>query len=276
MFPRIWEAIGLLAAVGASTLILGDFIGALSAPHSTERFGLIFLAQFLVIAAAVRYGLQRSGSPVRDVLPLRSVPKAFVGGWFLLLFGGFLLAAFLGLLLQRLWPKPETFRVAEKRVILGEGSPVFGFLVIVILGPILEELLFRGVILHGFLRNYSRRKAVVASALLFGVYHVNPWQAVGASVLGLLFGSWRATTGSLLPGIAGHMVLNGIVFWGRLKGPDKPPGVPSPGATATVGVFALGLLVLGTRTLRRRARRAPVSPPVGTDLTGEQADYPPT
>ena len=49
-----------------------------------------------------------------------------------------------------------------------------GILAIAIIGPVLEELLFRGAITKALLQQYSPTKAILLSALLFGVFHINP------------------------------------------------------------------------------------------------------
>jgi membrane protease YdiL (CAAX protease family) len=51
-----------------------------------------------------------------------------------------------------------------------------------------EELFFRGVLLTRLRRNYPERKAILLSALLFGLMHLNPWQFLGASLSGLFYG----------------------------------------------------------------------------------------
>lgn len=55
-----------------------------------------------------------------------------------------------------------------------------------VLGPIAEELIFRGAIFQ-VLRKYGRVFAIVASALLFGIYHGNLPQGIFAFAVGILF-----------------------------------------------------------------------------------------
>ena len=45
-----------------------------------------------------------------------------------------------------------------------------GILAIAIIGPVLVELLFRGAITKALLQQYSPTKAILLSALLFGVF----------------------------------------------------------------------------------------------------------
>jgi membrane protease YdiL (CAAX protease family) len=47
-------------------------------------------------------------------------------------------------------------------------------------------MLFRGIILNGFGGNYSNKKAIFISALLFGIIHLNPWQFVTAFIIGAI------------------------------------------------------------------------------------------
>ena len=66
-----------------------------------------------------------------------------------------------------------------------EGSWL-GILAIAIVGPILEEILFRGAITSELLKAYSPKKAIFFSALIFGIFHINPAQVLNAFLLGLL------------------------------------------------------------------------------------------
>ena len=90
------------------------------------------------------------------------------------------------------------------------GNP-FGVLSISLLAPILEELLFRGAI-QGCLqaRGKSPWMAIVVASLIFGVVHMNPAQIPFAFLLGMMFGWLYYRTGSLLPGIVGHILNNSI------------------------------------------------------------------
>lgn len=83
---------------------------------------------------------------------------------------------------------------------------------IAIVAPIVEEILFRGILLKGFLKHYSVRKSIVVSALLFGIIHMNPWQFSGAFIHGIFYGWWFYKTRSLIPCILGHALNNSLSF----------------------------------------------------------------
>lgn len=82
------------------------------------------------------------------------------------------------------------------------------FVMMVIAAPLLEEILFRGIFLDGFLKNYSARKSIFWSSLFFAVAHMNPWQFIVAFVLGLVIGYVYLKTKSLLPCIFIHFIAN--------------------------------------------------------------------
>lgn len=90
--------------------------------------------------------------------------------------------------------------------------PVMSLLLIVLLAPLLEELLFRGVVLHGFLKNYKPGHAIVSSALVFAIIHGNLAQGLGAFFIGLVIGWIYWKTNSIIPGIIIHFVNNTFAF----------------------------------------------------------------
>lgn len=95
-----------------------------------------------------------------------------------------------------------------------------GILAIAVAGPILEELLFRGAITKILLQKYTPTKAILFSALIFGVFHVNPVQVVGGCIIGLLLAWVYYKTASLIPCILIHIVNNSLSVYFSLRYPD--------------------------------------------------------
>lgn len=77
-----------------------------------------------------------------------------------------------------------------------------------IFAPFFEEWLCRGMILRGLLGKMSPFAAITISAVFFAVIHMNPWQAIPAFILGLLFGFVYYKTGSLKLTMLMHCVNN--------------------------------------------------------------------
>ena len=78
----------------------------------------------------------------------------------------------------------------------------------IFIGPFLEEVLFRGIILKGLLSNYSPKKAILISAIIFGLIHGQPSMIPGAICFGLLFGYIYYKTNSIGITILLHAATN--------------------------------------------------------------------
>lgn len=119
-----------------------------------------------------------------------------------------------------------------------------GIVCVALLGPVLEELLFRGAVTKVLLRRYSPAVAIVVSGLLFGIFHLNPAQIVGASLAGFLFAwiYWR--TGSLVPCILIHVLNNSLSVFLSLRYPEAESLTEVLGVEWSWAGIAVSLLVL--------------------------------
>ena len=92
---------------------------------------------------------------------------------------------------------------------LVKENPIWMNLIIIALLPaVVEEFIFRGLILNGYKRR-NPLMAILLSSFLFGIMHMNLNQFSYAFVIGLIFGLLAYATGSLLPSILGHFIING-------------------------------------------------------------------
>jgi hypothetical protein len=97
--------------------------------------------------------------------------------------------------------------------------PIVSAILVIGVVPILEEYLFRGLILRGLLTHCRPRTAVLISALLFATTHGNLRQFILAMVIGFVFGWWYVRTRSVGPGIIGHAAFNAVA-WTASQLPD--------------------------------------------------------
>lgn len=82
-------------------------------------------------------------------------------------------------------------------------------LLAVIMAPVFEEIVFRGIIQKGLInKGVSPMKAIFFSSIVFGLVHGNPWQFVGAVLLGCVLGLVYYKTQSLLMPILLHAFNN--------------------------------------------------------------------
>ncbi len=98
--------------------------------------------------------------------------------------------------------------------LMGRGNGhmvVLIFVMLVIVPPFCEELLFRGVVL-GNLLPYGKGVAIVGSALLFAAMHQSFSQFLYTAVAGVLLGVIYAQSRSIWPSTLIHMINNMISF----------------------------------------------------------------
>lgn len=88
----------------------------------------------------------------------------------------------------------------------------WGYLVIGILAPLTEEIVFRGAVLRSLLNNVRPDVAILLSAFLFALIHMNPAQMPYAFIAGILLGWMYWRTGSILPGMAYHWANNSVAY----------------------------------------------------------------
>ncbi len=143
---------------------------------------------------------------------------------------------------------PEMPAYLEQALKTMTQGPLWASLLSVsIMAPLFEEWLCRGLVLRGLMKNMKPEWAVVVSAAFFAVLHMNPWQAVAAFALGLLFGYVYYRTGSLKLTMLMHCVNNTFsVLMGRIPDfaeADTFMDVLSPWAYAGIYIACIFMLL---------------------------------
>jgi membrane protease YdiL (CAAX protease family) len=169
----------------------------------------------LLIGAAVAYGLLlvfvfaiTSGLPRRELLALRS-PSSWwraiglsAGAVVVILIGAYVALALSG-------AGDEQNLTPEEWDASRAGPYAASFVAIVLIGPTVEELLYRGAGL-GLLEPYGKRLAIAVTAVLFGLGH-GLLLSLGAFVwFGLVVALVRLRTNSIYPAILVHMIFNAL------------------------------------------------------------------
>ena len=89
-----------------------------------------------------------------------------------------------------------------------ENSPMWIIaLVVVIVGPIVEELIFRKLMIDR-LGRFGDRVAIVVSSVAFGLFHGNLYQFFYAAGIGLVLGYLYTKTGKIIYPVIMHMIIN--------------------------------------------------------------------
>ena len=102
---------------------------------------------------------------------------------------------------------PDT---AEKALDEAGGSIVITLVLVGLLGPIAEEIFFRGFVLPGLINRLGVGRALVISSLVFGLFHIDPGAIVPTFALGLALGWVYLKTRSIWPAIFAHGLHNTV------------------------------------------------------------------
>lgn len=221
-FPGLWQAIGelvklLFALIAFETLTnkLFEVLGV-SPEHVTilayslsalMAFGLIFFT-----------AIKSNQLDIKEVLPIRKVPLGLWPGLLPVVAGLSILLSELDNLFRLVFEMSPELAAIFNDLMGSSGINWLSTIAVIIVAPLTEEALFRGLFLSGFKRRYPPRTAILASAFLFASFHMLPWQFAAPIVLGALFAWLVLGTGSILPALIGHMFNNAIPYLMMLGG----------------------------------------------------------
>ena len=121
---------------------------------------------------------------------------------------GVLLADALYEALSRGQPPPPQTSVRLLSGVRDPGLRALALLVVGIVAPIAEEILFRGVVFRILWRRLNLTGGVVLSAVLFSAAHLDPAHALHLAAIGMVLAWIVSRSGSLYPGMILHALIN--------------------------------------------------------------------
>jgi len=245
-----------------------------SAPH-LERQPLVMGGINLVaFGAAVAIGLRLNRLPFRRAFPVGRITVFQVVGVAITLLGTDVLLSDADNVLRALLPVPHWLAEFFEDVIYTKNALFSRIVLLVIVAPVTEELLFRGIILRGFLSRHRPTVAVVLTAVLFAALHANPWQFVSSLFLGIAFGWFYMRTGSVWLCVLAHAFSNGLAIACTLLPVDLPGLVGTSETTSVVfqpwwlDLSGLVLLLVGLPAFIKASPATPASTTPAPPVTG--------
>jgi membrane protease YdiL (CAAX protease family) len=221
------------------------------------RLGLV-LTELLFIAGPAIVAVRLFYLDPRKVLPIGRPAGGALAGALLGAAGVNHLLTLAGALQETVWPTPAPLRALFDDLFVYRSPADFILLILVfaVVPAVAEELLFRGFLQAGLARLLDRRWLVVlVSALIFALFHLDPWRFPGVLGLGLFLGWLRERSGSLIPTMAAHATSNilsiAMKASGRLEG-DAAPGTVMTAALAAAALLVAAILVAGPRRASER------------------------
>ena len=254
-----WFAMALLAFVVCLVLqLLGSVIGVLIMEGSLDEaaimksagFATLFAHVLTIIAFSLWYRFSCGRLTFKEIKGVFA-PKTLLTV-VLIAVGLCFLTRFVLLALELGVPSVQEFMnmMFEQA---GLGTNIMATIAAVLIGPVGEELVYRGVT-FGYAKKMvadlkNRRKAFwvanILQALLFGVCHLNIVQSTYAFIGGLAFGYLTHRYCSIVPAIIAHILFNamGSFLW-------QPLGMALPESYVIYGIGAaicLGVTIVGLR-----------------------------
>ncbi len=179
------------------------------------RVGMLALYYAVQIAVLVWLVRRRGGDPA-SALGLRasrvSARHAFTSG--VLVLGGLvatrLVASLYAYVTRSLGLMPSA--TTDLPTLFGANATglVLAIVMVVVVGPVVEEAVFRGALLEGLMARLGPWPAIVAQALLFAAFHRSLWLLFPTFVLGVVLGWLAHTRDNLWPSIALHALYNAL------------------------------------------------------------------
>ncbi len=248
--PSILESNILYLLIGILLITVGSIVQAI------EIYSGLLITEYLIILLPVLLYLKVKGYSIRETLRLNSISIKQIIYVILIVIFSYPIAVFFnylgivflskyGQLLPSSVPIPESSR-----------ELLLGILTISITPGICEEVMFRGMLMKSY-ESMGRKKAIIYTAILFGIFHFNLQNLLGPIFLGIMFGILVYRTDSILSSMIAHMINNLIaLIIGTFSKHFEEMALGSQSAiydnSMVYGAIMLGViaLVLGSIVLR--------------------------
>lgn len=245
-FPPIHSLTWLWCSLLAYSALFGLLQKLLSSVAALPESIVLLLSGAVASAVPLLWSALASGD-----VPRFSSRKASLGSLLFLMsvaLCGNLAVMVVTPLLERVWNLAGF--TAQPAAVGEEIATPLLTLYICIVGPVLEELIYRGVVLRRLLPA-GARQAIVLSALCFGLMHHDLYQGLSAFWGGLVFG-YAALHYGLRASIGLHIVGNSIAVALPLL---RQAGTPGALATLALVFVPVVITVTGGSRLLLKSRR---------------------
>lgn len=159
-------------------------------------------------------------------------------------------------LLERLFPSKEPDSIAQmfadatlaKRVVIAG--------VLIGLGPLLEEVFFRGALFRPLRAHKPGAVVIGATTILFAVAHVDVRMIVPIALVGGGLGALRWWSGSLIPSFLAHATFNALGFYAIATSNGAGEAEPTLSSAVVIVGTSIAIVLVATIPLLGRTDRA--------------------
>ncbi|WP_416198175.1 MAG: CPBP family intramembrane metalloprotease [Sporanaerobacter sp.] len=239
MNPSIFETNIFYLIIGVLLLFLGGLV------QSKEIYlGLIITEYLIILLPTITY-LKARGYSLKKVLKLNKISAKEVALIFLIVIFSYPVGVFLNYLMILLLSNFTELKPTPIPIPKSTWEYFLGLLVISLSPGICEEVLFRGMVMSSY-EKLGKKKAIIISAILFGIFHFNLQNLVGPIFLGIIFGFIAYKTNSLFSTMIAHGVNNSIattIAYLTMRNMDKI-SIESQDIGISMGSFATVLTII--------------------------------
>jgi membrane protease YdiL (CAAX protease family) len=267
VYPTIKNAILLCLLLIGSQLVLGLIIGifqlVFNLSDASSIMGILYiLTSIISFGIVLLIGFKKSKRKFNEIFKFNGVSLFLWISTIIFSIGLVIILSELDNILNFILPMPAFFSGLFD-ALMADKIFIISLIYIGIIPAFFEELFFRGLILDGLSSNYSKRKAIIISALLFGIIHLNPWQFLTGFIIGLIMAWICIETRSLLLCIYIHFFNNVLytlavryrdIF--SIKGFNSNFETPGEFQPLWLTISGLALLSVGTIMLIKSFKKA--------------------
>jgi membrane protease YdiL (CAAX protease family) len=214
-----WIAVGLLVLLNIGLLVFSSVVQWNDVIQSAGIVlaELIYLLPVFLILAWRRVHWRHLGFGGFDALTMGMGCGLLVAGYIFILLHNMILIA-LGVDTQG----EEIFRLFSEL-----GSPVWFFVVGVIVAPMVEEIFFRGFLFQGFRHRYGWVAGILISSFIFAAAHLDPVAFIPTFILGAVLAYVYHRSNSVWPGMILHFLINAFAMCAALAAVQLQDFIPA-------------------------------------------------
>ncbi len=210
-FSRVGLAYFTFFMVTSILQVITSLVARWVYPAVTDNYAakiILALAPMYLVGAPIGF-LIMSKLPVEKQPGMKWNAGQAIGGFFVaygLVYASNIVGTTIGTIIEEIFPGAQA-ATNDTQELVASGSLLVNILAIAIIGPIVEEILFRKMLCDR-IRVYGDGVTMVVTGLVFAVFHGNLTQGAYTFTLGMFFAYVYLKTGKLAITIAYHIGIN--------------------------------------------------------------------
>lgn len=174
-----------------------------------QAIGLL-LTLFLIAKKIKKYRMPWSSIGLRGFKTFQGL--RYITGYYLVLIGLLIVLAVIASSLGAEVPMRSDGKSGGTDALTAAGGFWIAFALSVVLAPVIEEIVFRGVLFPALKKRYGIVVGIFVSSFVFTLVHINPVQMLSVLPLGMYLAVMYHRTGSIYPGMILHATWNLMVL----------------------------------------------------------------